>query len=215
MCKSRIIILNIILFLFLSLFSSVSFAKNLKQGLNFYNTGNYEKAEKIFKQIILNEPNNYTAKYMLAITLVNRKEYNKAKQLYKNIIINSNNKKLISLSHSGLGNLGVMFQSPGQRNIRKAVLNVNTAGSIMIVNNVTLNNSIKTNFIFDTGATYTSISKKTASKLNISTRGAQKLRIMTGSGYINAPIIKIDVIEVNGLVVRDVEAVVMNLPMHS
>ena len=185
MYKSRIIILNIILFLFLSLFSSVSFAKNLKQGLNFYNTGNYEKAEKIFKQIILNEPNNYTAKYMLAITLVNRKEYNKAKQLYKNIIINSNNKKLISLSHSGLENLGVMFQFPGKRNIRKAVLNVNTAGSIMIVNDVILNNSIKTNFIFDTGATYTSISQKTASKLNISTKGKQKIKIMTGSGYIN------------------------------
>ena len=210
MSKKPVIILAFIL---LMLFSSISYARDLREGLDYYNSGNYEKAVTFFRKFLYDEPNNYSAKYMLAISLVNRQKYDKAKQLYRSIIANSANQRLVSLSRAGLRNLG--DYSNYTYNVTRAVINVNTAGSIMIVNDVTLNDTLNVNFVLDTGATYTTISTATASKLNISTQRSKKIKIMTGSGYVTAPLVKISKIEVKGLVIKNIEAVVIDLPNHN
>lgn len=38
---------------------------------------------------------------------------------------------------------------------------------------------------------------------------------MTGSGHINAPLVKISKIELKGLIVENVDVVVTDLPLHS
>lgn len=203
----RIIILSTVIFL---LAIQVTYAKTLQEGLALYNMGNFSSAEIVFRDIVARDPGDYTAKYMLAITLVNKKQYSEARGLYHKIITGSSSDRLVSLSQMGLKNLG---ETSGIKQT-KAVLNINMAGGVMIVNDVILNDSIKTKFVLDTGATFTTISRAIASKLNISTRDAKSIKIMTGSGYINAPLVKIPEIEVNGLNIRDVDAIVTDLPMH-
>lgn len=213
MHKIKLIIFSLI---FSLIFNSVSCAENIQEGLNYYNSGNFSRAEKTFRNLLYRNPNDYTAKYMLAVTLVNLQNYNEAKQLYKNVINNSNNQKLASLSRTGLKNLGENVSANyNEKSLTKAVLSVSNSGSGIIVNNVTLNNDVKTKFIFDTGATYMTISKRIAAKLNLSTRQSEKIKIVTASGYVNAPLVRIPKVEVNGLFVRNVEAIVMDLPSHT
>lgn len=190
-------------------------AKTLQDGVSLYKSGNYNMAEAVFRELIAATPYDYTAQYMLAITLVNLQKQNEAKQLYKNVIEKSNNESLASLCRTGLNNLGVQTQTASYSGINKAILNVNIAGGVIVVNDVTLNNNLKTKFVLDTGATFTTISKQTASKLKISTNGVKTLKIMTGSGYISAPLVKIPVVEVKGLTVYNVDAIVTDLPVHT
>ncbi|OGI01382.1 MAG: hypothetical protein A2Y25_02695 [Candidatus Melainabacteria bacterium GWF2_37_15] len=209
----RIFILSFVVFLFASSFAS---GKSLQEGLALYRVGHYSKAETVFREIITKDPRDYTAQYMLAVTLVNMQNYNEAKQLYRNVMNNSHNDRLISLSSTGLRNLG---ESTGTnkypKEVNKAILNVNMAGGSIIVNDVLLNDTYKTKFVLDTGASYTTISRNIAARLNISTQNAKTMKIMTGSGYINAPLVRIPSIEVNGLYVKNVEAIVMDLPVHT
>lgn len=190
-------------------------ARNIQEGIALYKIGNYSKAEAVFREILNYAPDDYTAQYMLAITLVNLQKQNEAKLLYKNVIDNSDNSSLVSLCKTGLQNLGGTVPSGVYSSINKAVLSVNIAGGVIIVNDVVLNNNLKSKFILDTGATFTTISRQTANKLNLSTKGAKTLKIMTGSGYINAPLVKISALEVKGLKAYNVDALVTDLPVHS
>ena len=208
----RIFIISFVVFLFATSFAS---AKSMQEGLALYRVGNYSKAETVFREIITQTPNDYTAQYMLAVTLVNLQNYNEAKQIYRNVINNSHSERLVGLSQTGLRNLGESSAPRYTKAITRAILNVNIAGGVIIINDVTLNDSHKTKFVLDTGATYTTISNNTAARLNISTKNAKTMKIMTGSGYINAPLVRIPSVEVNGLCVRNVEAIVMDLPVHT
>ncbi|NLF84267.1 MAG: TIGR02281 family clan AA aspartic protease [Candidatus Gastranaerophilales bacterium] len=211
MFKRLIISLFLVLLLFAS---SKASADNIRTGLGYYKLGEYSKAEATFRNLLQKEPHNNQAKYMLAISLVQQKKFNEAKQYYKDIIVSSNNESLVSLSQKGLSNLGENSALSGNSNVNRAVINVNTAGSVMVVNNVTLNNKLKTSFILDTGASYTTISTATANALGISTQNAQTVRVMTGSGYADAKLVKISKIEVQGISATNVEALVLDLPAH-
>lgn len=197
------------------LLTSGSHAENLRQGLDYYKSGEYKKAEIFFRKITIEYPYDYSARYLLAVSLVNLQKYNEAKELYREIIKNSQNERLVSLSQTGLRNIGGSPVYSGNRSINKAVININTTGSVMIINNVLLNDRLKTKFVFDTGATYTTISKAAASSLNISTRGAPQIRVMTGSGHITAPLVKVDKMEVKGLIAKNVDVLIADLPIHT
>lgn len=207
------IIIFIVLIFFLTCSTSLA-VKDIQEGISLYKLGNYYKAEKVFRENIAQDPNNFTAQYMLAVTLVNLKQYNEAKMVYKNIIKYSPSQKLVSLSKTGLLNIGERYEADARNDVSRAILNVNIAGGVIIINDVILNNNYKAKFIFDTGATYTTISKDVATRLKIDTQNAKKIKIMTGSGYINTPLITIPKVEVKGLVVRNVEAIVADLPVH-
>lgn len=196
----------------------VVFAGNLKQGMDYYYSGKYSRAETFFRKAVNTNSSDYSAKYMLAASLVNLQKYNEAKDLYKNIIRFSNNSKLITLSQKGLNNLGENYVISSGNSIKNspasAVINVDTVGSVIIVENVMLNDRLKAGFVLDTGATYTTISRQIASKLNISTKGSKTIKVMTGSGYISAPLVRLDKIELKGMVVRNVDVIITDLPVH-
>ena len=62
----------------------------------------------------------------------------------------------------------------GNSNVNRLLINVNTAGSVMVVNNVTLNNKLKNQFYTGYRCQLTTISTATANALGISTQNAQR-----------------------------------------
>jgi len=214
MSKIKLILFIIILFL-LMLKPETVFAGSFEDGVKAYNSGNYQYAENCFRNAFQSNQENDFIKYYFAITLVRNNKNNDAKILYKNIIETSSNSEVINLSKTGLKLLGATVNSSGTSpRVTKAILNVNTMGNIIILNNVNINDTAKVKFIFDTGASYTTISTGLAGKLGISTANAPKVKIMTGSGYIEAPKIIIKKIEINGLAAYNVETLITDLPMH-
>ncbi|OGI00142.1 MAG: hypothetical protein A2104_00635 [Candidatus Melainabacteria bacterium GWF2_32_7] len=212
MSKIKLILSLFILYL-LILLPKTAFAESFQDGVKAYNSGNYQYAENCFRTAFQSDKNNDFIKYYLAITLVQNKKIADAKILYKNLIETSSNQEVINLSKKGLK---LLAESSGSSSkVTKAILNVNTMGNVLIINNVNINDTAKTSFIFDTGASFTTISTEFANKLGISTTNAPSLKIMTGSGYINAPKIMIKKIEINGLTAYNTEALVADLPMHT
>ena len=200
----------------LVLLPETAFAGSFQNGVDAYGSGNYKYAESCFRSAFQAEPDNDVIKYYLAITLVRNKKNEDAKILYKNIIATSSNQDVLNLSKTGLKLLGDSSGSSSSNSrVTKAILNVNTMGNILLVDNVNLNDKAKVKFIFDTGASYVTISTALANRLGIATANVPTMKIMTGSGYIDAPKITLKKIEVNGLAVYNVEALIADLPMHT
>lgn len=210
--RSKILIILIAVFLIFC--PQKTFADSFQNGVSAYQAGNYSYAESYFRSALQQNPSNDVIKYYLAITLVQNRKINEAKSLYKDIISTSSSQNVVSLAQQGLKLLGDN-SSGSYSKVTKAVLNVSTTGNVIVVNNVNLNDRTKAKFIFDTGASLTTISSDFANKLGISTANAPKIQIMTGSGYIDAPKIKIKKIEINGLCAYNVDALVADLPMHT
>ena len=74
---------------------------------------------------------------------------------------------------------------------------------------VKLNDRAVGNFIVDTGASYTVISRATARKLAINLKkNIKKVRLQTANGFIEAPLVTLDSIEVGGMRVGNLMAAV-------
>lgn len=85
-----------------------------------------------------------------------------------------------------------------------------TAADRTIYVEVYLNNSVVPfNFVLDTGASYTSISKKVADQLGLSVFG-NAITLNTANGKITAPVINLESINLNGATVYNVLTVVLN-----
>ncbi len=73
----------------------------------------------------------------------------------------------------------------------------------------TINSTTKANFIVDTGASYTVISKHVAKELKIDmNKKHPRIQLQTANGVIEAPLVTLDSIEISGLRVNDLAAVV-------
>ncbi len=72
-----------------------------------------------------------------------------------------------------------------------------------------INSTTKANFILDTGASYTVISEHVAKELKIDLdKKHPKIQLQTANGVIEVPLVTLDSIEVSGLRVDDLSAVV-------
>lgn len=213
MRKIKKAILYILIALMLLSFQEFALADNYSDGIKAYKSGNYKNAEIYFRNAFNENPDSDYIKYYLAITFVQNKKIPEAKIVYKNLIETSTDTSVLTLAKAGLKLLGESYTPPEKAT--KAILSINSIGNIIIIDNVKLNDSINVKYIFDTGASYTTISADIASKLGISTDNAQKVKIMTGSGYIEASKVTIKKIEIKGLVANNVEALVSDLPMHT
>ncbi len=82
-------------------------------------------------------------------------------------------------------------------------------GTTTAVVQVKLNDRALGNFIVDTGASYTVISRATARKLAINLKkNVKKVRLQTANGFIDAPLVALDSIEVGGMRVGNLMAAV-------
>lgn len=95
-----------------------TFEENLSFDLGVleYRQGNYEKAVDIMQEIVDNSPEDYRAKYYLAITYVKLKKFKKARDLYVEIIARSNDESLLEYSRKGLKYLDPEFYKEFRKN---------------------------------------------------------------------------------------------------
>jgi len=75
---------------------------------------------------------------------------------------------------------------------------------------VKINDKATGHFILDTGATYTTISRRMARQLGLDLEHSEKIAITTANGELDVPKVKLKSVSVNGIEASDVEATVMD-----
>lgn len=90
----------------------------------------------------------------------------------------------------------------------KVAVPIQTRGQIVIVV-ATVNEKTQGNFVVDTGASYTIISRATAQSLQIDLDGKHPTAsLQTANGVIETPLVALDSVEVGGLQIRGITAAV-------
>jgi|AntAceMinimDraft_14_1070370.scaffolds.fasta_scaffold12425_2 clan AA aspartic protease (TIGR02281 family) len=82
----------------------------------------------------------------------------------------------------------------------------------VVLLNVRLNDRTLIRMILDTGAKYTVITPDVARRLGLDLQGARRVPVTTATQLEMAALTTVDQIDVQGLVLRDVETAVINLP---
>ncbi len=76
-----------------------------RTALAMIKVGHFQQAETKLRELVLNEPNNMHARYLLAITLVHSRKFQEAKSEYAHVVQNSKNPNLVQLAQAGLEKL--------------------------------------------------------------------------------------------------------------
>lgn len=99
--------------------------------------------------------------------------------------------------------------NPSESN--KATVPIVRKGEVVIVR-ATVNKKAQVNFVVDTGASYTIISRASAQELNIDLeKNLPTLPFQTANGTILAPLISLDSIEVGGMRIENLTAAVHDI----
>ncbi|MBX9666206.1 MAG: hypothetical protein K2X93_01250 [Candidatus Obscuribacterales bacterium] len=77
-----------------------------RTALAMIKVGHFQQAETKLRELVLNEPNNMHARYLLAITLVHSRKFQEARSEYAQVVQNSKNPNLVQLAQAGLEKLG-------------------------------------------------------------------------------------------------------------
>jgi clan AA aspartic protease (TIGR02281 family) len=75
---------------------------------------------------------------------------------------------------------------------------------------VKINDKATGHFILDTGATYTTISRRMARQLGLDLERSEKIAITTANGELDVPKVRLSSVAVNGIEASNVEATVMD-----
>lgn len=191
--------------IFLALKILPTLADDFQNGINAYNKGDFTAAERYFRTAAAYNPNNQNINYYLAISLVRNKKYKEAQEIYLTIVSKAPNREAAQRSSQGL-DLLYKYYSPS-----KVELDIAGHNSAIIVRQVKVNNAVRTDLILDSGATFTSISTELARKLGLSYYNTPVVQVVTANGTVNAHKVMLDSVEVNGLVARNVEVIVLDI----
>lgn len=207
----RILIIVVIL----SIFSAQTvYAGDIQSGMNAYNQRKYSTAEYYFKNALVTDPTNVNLRYYLAVSQVQLGKYSEAKNHYQYII-----SKAPGTNTAYWANVGLKMISGGssqkQVAVTKVTIPIEDHNSVIQVKNVKLNNNITSNFLLDTGATYTIISSSLASQLKLNLTNTPKITLMTANGPIKSSKTILSSIEINGLVANNVEVAIADIGVSS
>lgn len=81
---------------------STNVSPSFLQGVAEYRQGNYNKAVNIMDKLVQISPDDYRARYYMAISLVKLKKVDEAKEQYMKIISSAQDKSLVEYSKEGL-----------------------------------------------------------------------------------------------------------------
>ncbi|MGH7829824.1 MAG: TIGR02281 family clan AA aspartic protease [Candidatus Binatia bacterium] len=99
----------------------------------------------------------------------------------------------------------------GAYELNKASIPFLRKGEVMVVK-ATVNERVSANFVVDTGASYTMISRATAKELDIDLeRKLPTIPFQTVNGTIQAPLVTLDSVELGGMRIRDLTAAVHDI----
>ena len=194
-----------------------------QQGINAYHNKNYKSAEYYFREVLKTTPGNAKYRYYLAITLAQQGKIFEAESEYKKVIELDPYSEAAEKSRRGLkliteakDKIEYDNQPTAMTSVlvspRRVVVPITKSNNAIIVPNVIINNKLGVNFILDTGATYTSISKKTATDLGLDLSNASKVSLKTANGVIQVPKIILKVVNINGIIANNVEVTIHDLP---
>lgn len=201
----------------------ITLADDYDSGLEAYRAENYARAEQYFREAIRLNPDNCRYRYYLAITLVQQGKIFEAERHYKKVIELSPDSEAalkaqrgLSLISSAKDKFFIQDQPTAMASVStspvKTIIPINKAHSAIIVPKVLLNDKLNVNFFLDTGATYTSISKQTAIMLGLDLNNCRRVSLKTVNGHIKVPLVVIDSININGVVARNVQVTIHDLP---
>jgi len=212
------IIASLILLVLLIATPQQSFADLYQDGVAAYRNSNYQLAEYYFREAIKIFPDNSNYRYYLAITLVQRGNIFEAEEQYRKVMELAPGTEAANKASRGIALIAsakrkfIKDQEPSPMvNVvtpapNKVVISTSRNNNAIIVPNVVINNRLGVNFILDTGATYTSISRKTAMDLN------RMISLKTANGVIQVPKVTLGSININGLEAKNVEVTIHDLP---
>jgi clan AA aspartic protease (TIGR02281 family) len=220
--KKLTVMISLILIILVS--SQPGYADLYQDGVSAYRNGDYKLAEYYFKEAVQIFPENVNYRYYLAITLVQRgniygaeEQYTKvielapgseaAKKARRGIVLISNAKTRFSKDPEPVAMANVATAAP-----RRAVIKMTQSNNAIIVPNVVINGRLGVNFILDTGATYTSISRQAARDLGIDMTSAQNVTLKTANGIIQVPRVVLKSININGVEANNVEVTIHDVP---
>lgn len=194
-----------------------------KEGIAAYRNNDYKLAEYYFSEAIKIFPYNDKYRYYLAISLVQQGKIIDAEEQYKKVIEISPNSEAAIKAERGLRLISqakTTFQKDPQGTAMSSILAspkrvsipIHKTNNAIIIPNVIINGKLGVNFILDTGATYTSISRSTARKLGLDLNYANKVSLKTANGVIQVPRVKLDSININGLEAKGVEVTIHEMP---
>ncbi|OGH96438.1 MAG: hypothetical protein A2104_06760 [Candidatus Melainabacteria bacterium GWF2_32_7] len=204
---NNIFVKFVISLFFLFQLPGLAYNSAFQAGIDAYNMYNYPLAEQYFRKALMNEPNKSTIRYYLAITLVKNKKVKEAQSEYMAIIDAEPNSEAAYKAVQGLKLIGVPYNKTSKR----VVLNINDSNSALVVKDVVINSKLGANFILDTGATYTTISYNLARNLDLLRSDLPRVSVMTANGRINAPKVVLNSVEIDGLVARNVEVMILDI----
>lgn len=205
-------------------FNQVAKADLYQDGINEYRDKNFRQAEYYFKEAIKINPDNVRYRYYLAITMVQQGNIFEAEKQYKQVITLAPDSEAAEKAQKGLSlitvakekllknNEATAMTSVLESSPQKVVIPINNSNNAIIVPSVLVNEKINVNFILDTGATYTSISRQTARNLGIDLNNSTTVTLKTANGLIKVPKVVLKSININGLIARNVEVTIHDLP---
>lgn len=94
---------------------SQEYTPSFQAAVSEYRDGNYQKAFNILEKILQIEPDNYYARYYLAISLVKLKKIDEAKKYYMDIITNADDPTVVEYSRNGLKLLDPKYDEKAQK----------------------------------------------------------------------------------------------------
>lgn len=226
------ILVTLPLVLLMLICNQFAYADLYQDGVAAYRNSNYELAEYYFREAVKIFPDNARYHYYLAITLVQQGKIYEAEGEYKKVqelapgsqaarkankglaLVNEAQGKFVNdnnVENEAKTN-GTAMSSVFTPTLKKVTIPITKSNNAIIVPNVLINNKLGVNFILDTGATYTSISRATAATLGIDLNNAKTISLKTANGIIRVPRITLSSININGIEARNVEVTVHNLP---
>ena len=126
-------------------------ANTLQDGIQAYNQSNFPKAEYCFKNILRYDPDNFTLRYYLAVTLVKNRKLEEAKYHFKYIISANPDSNIAYWAKVGLNTINRTNENSSASRIpNKIVLSISDNSNAIIADNVTVNNVPAGKFVIDT-----------------------------------------------------------------
>jgi len=174
-----------------------------KEGVDYFQGGHYRWALEKFIEAVDRAPRDPQRQWYLAESYRLLGDATAAAHGYRRVLQIAPQSELARAARRALDDLGEPARVTIQVPIQKR------GASILVP--AMVNGQPSGYFILDTGATFTSVSRQTASRLGITSRGSS-VNLATASGVIQAPLVLLDEVDVAGARAQNVPAVIHDLP---
>jgi clan AA aspartic protease (TIGR02281 family) len=179
-----------------------------------YTRGDYETAERVFREAIARTPNDAVLRYHRAAALTKLGRWNEAIDEYERVLQLRPSEEIAAASR---GALNALMPLAGRTATRRADADETTIALERSrggwITEVVLNDTRKSRFLVDTGASLTVLTPELADELGIKPpRRGRVVRLQTLSGETEGPIVTIPLVRVGDLEARDVIAVIHEIP---